>query len=167
MVQNINSRSYPSPEKIQLIKLPVNLSKFSLDNDEISNKCDKYETGVCLLCGQRCHIQKSIALQGYLQGECTDHMKNGCEITSSYGVFLMTRTNAIYLSYGKRGTFYAAPYLSKYGETNEDYKFSTPVYLNQARYEYLANEIVFGNMIPHIVFRLTDGNADLGGWETM
>lgn len=167
MVQNINTRSYPSPEKIQLIKLPVNLSKFSLDNDEISNKCDKYETGVCLLCGQRCHIQKSIALQGYLQGECTDHMKNGCEITSSYGVFLMTRTNAIYLSYGKRGTFYAAPYLSKYGETNEDYKFSTPVYLNQARYEYLANEIVFGNMIPHIVFRLTDGNADLGGWETM
>ncbi|EJS42767.1 ubr2p [Saccharomyces arboricola H-6] len=167
MVQNINTRSYPSPEQIQLIKLPVNLSKFSLDNDEISNKCDKYEIAVCLLCGQTCHIQKSIALQGYLQGECTDHMRNACEISSSYGVFLLTRTNAIYLSYGKRGTFYAAPYLSKYGETNEDYKFSTPVYLNQARYAYLANEIVFGNMIPHIVFRLTDGNADLGGWETM
>lgn len=100
-------------------------------------------------------------------GECTDHMRNGCEITSAYGVFLMTGTNAIYLSYGKRGTFYAAPYLSKYGETNEDYKFGTPVYLNRARYANLANEIVFGNMIPHIVFRLTDGNADLGGWETM
>ncbi|CAI4620404.1 BAQ_1a_G0035110.mRNA.1.CDS.1 [Saccharomyces cerevisiae] len=167
MVQNINTRAYPSPEHIQLIELPLNLSKFSLDNDEISNKCDKYEIAVCLLCGQKCHIQKSIALQGYLQGECTDHMRNGCEIISAYGVFLMTGTNAIYLSYGKRGTFYAAPYLSKYGETNEDYKFGTPVYLNRARYANLANEIVFGNMIPHIVFRLTDGNADLGGWETM
>ncbi|CAI4045755.1 putative ubiquitin-protein ligase UBR2 SKDI_12G0800 [Saccharomyces kudriavzevii IFO 1802] len=167
MVQNINTRSFPSPEQIQLIKLPANLSRFSLENDEISNKCDKYEIGVCLLCGEKCHIQKSIALEGYLQGECTDHVRNGCEITSSYGVFLMTRTNAVYLSYGKRGTFYAAPYLSKYGETNEDYKFSTPVYLNQERYAYLANEIVFGNMIPHVVFRLTDGNADLGGWETM
>lgn len=79
----------------------------------------------------------------------------------------MIRSNAVYLSYGERGTFYSAPYLHKHGEPDEDFKYNTPVFLDKKRYEYLCNGIILDNMIPHLVLRLTDGNSDLGGWETM
>ena len=73
----------------------------------------------------------------------------------------------MYLSYGHRGTFYQAPYLNRHGETDEDYRNGSPVFFDQRRYVNLTQEVVLGNMIPHIVFRLTDNNSDLGGWEGM
>lgn len=164
----LENLGFTSPKTAKLVDLPISLSHFTLtEEDELKQMALRDDLSICLFCGKACHIQRSVALHGYVQGECTNHVRNECEIVSTYGVFLMMKSNAIYLSYGQRGCFYPAPYLHRHGEPDEDFKYNNPVFLNDKRYENLMNGIVLGNMIPHIVFRLTDGNSDLGGWETM
>lgn len=157
-----------SPRTAKLIELPISLSHFALiEGNQVTQKPSQDDISICLFCGKVCRVQRSVPLHGYAQGECTNHVRNECKIVSAYGVFLMVKSNSIYLSYGHRGCFYPTPYLNKHGESDADFKFNDPVFLNSKRYEYLMNGIILGNMIPHIVFRLTDGNSDLGGWETM
>lgn len=160
--------SVTSIEPIHLTTLPKSLSDFfKSEDDNITHRALKHEVAICLFCGASCRIQKSMALHKYAIGVCTNHVQNECPVISTYGVFLLVRSNAIYLSYGQRGTFYPAPYLHKHGEPDEDLKYNSPVYLDEARYEHLKTGIILENMIPHIVYRLTDNNSDLGGWETM
>lgn len=157
-----------SAEPLQLATLPKSLSVFFQSEDaNILHRALKQEDAVCLFCGEICRIQNSMALHKYAIGVCTNHVQNECPVISTYGVFLLTRSNVIYLSYGKRGTFYPAPFLHKHGEPDEGLKYSSPVYLDEERYEHLKKGIILENMIPHLVFRLTDNNSDLGGWETM
>lgn len=164
----LNNLSFICPTAIKLVALPDSLSEFfSSEDDNIMHRALKDDAAICLFCGKKCQIQKAVALHNYAIGACTNHVRNECPVNSTYGVFLLIRSNAIHLSYGERGTFYPAPYLHKHGEPDEDFKFNSPVYLDRRRYEHLKNGIILENMIPHIVFRLTDNNSDLGGWETM
>ncbi|GAV52462.1 hypothetical protein ZYGR_0AG04530 [Zygosaccharomyces rouxii] len=164
----IENFALTSPRAAKLVDLPISLSHFALaEGNQVTQRAVRDDISICLFCGKACRIQRSVALHGYVQGECTNHVRNECKIVSTYGVFLMVKSSSIYLSYGHRGCFYPAPYLHKHGEPDADFKFNNPVFLHSKRYEYLMNSIILGNMIPHIVFRLTDGNSDLGGWETM
>lgn len=159
---------FTNSQAFQLIELPDSLSEFFSSEDEnLMHRALKDDTAICLFCGEHCHIQKSIALHNYAIGACTNHVRNECPVMSVFGVFLLIRSNAVYLSYSDRGTFYPAPYLHKHGEPDEDFKYNSPVYLDLKRYEHLKNAVILENMIPHIVFRLTDNNSDLGGWETL
>ncbi|CCF60133.1 hypothetical protein KAFR_0J00650 [Kazachstania africana CBS 2517] len=168
MIHNLKNINFNSFAPFKFIDLPKNLSEFyRREESKCIYRILEYESAICLLCGERLHIQKPFPLYGYLYGECTSHVRKNCKATSIYGVFLLIDTNVIYLSYGTRGSFYRTPYLNKYGEPDEEFKFGNPVYLNKSRYEHLSNDILMGNMIPHVVFRLSEGNADLGGWETM
>ena len=151
-----------------LIELKNCLSSFFVKEEtQLMHKVIGAEIAYCLFCGAEVHVQKLSALHRYLQGECTNHVRNECTVMSAYGVFLMIRSNTIYLSYGQRGSFYPAPYLNRHGESDEELKYNAPVYLNEKRYNHLINDVILGNLIPHIVFRLTDSNSDLGGWETI
>ncbi|EDO15773.1 hypothetical protein Kpol_478p9 [Vanderwaltozyma polyspora DSM 70294] len=151
-----------------LIKLPNCLSEFFVnDEEQLAHKALKEDVAYCIFCGTKVHVQKLSSLHRYLQGECTNHSRNQCKVISSFGAFILVKSNTIYLSYGNRGSFYPAPYLNRHGEPDEDLKYNAPVYLNTNRYRHLVNEIILGNSVPHIVFRLTDGNSDLGGWETI
>ncbi|CAB4256593.1 similar to Saccharomyces cerevisiae YLR024C UBR2 Cytoplasmic ubiquitin-protein ligase (E3) [Maudiozyma barnettii] len=166
----LERKHFPAISCGHLIKLPHNLSKFYTNAEYEANKIEKLlggESVLCLLCGSTMCIQKPVSLHGYKIGECTNHLRNECESDSNYGLFLMMRTNMIYIAYGDRGTFYHSPYINRYGDTGEGLKYGTPVFLDDEKYEHLTNEIFMGNMIPHIVFRATDGNSDQGGWETL
>lgn len=160
--------SLSSAEPFHLTPLPRSLSVFfRSEDDNITHRALKHEIAVCLFCGTTCRIQKPIALHKYAIGVCTNHVRNVCPVISTYGAFLLIRSNAIYLAYGQRGSFYPAPYLHRHGEPDEDLKYNSPVYLDEARYEHLKRGVILENMIPHIVHRLTENNSDLGGWETM
>lgn len=168
LTQKLEGMHFTSPFPVELVTLPHSLSHFfASEEDNLMHRVLKDDIAICLFCGKKCKVQRSVGLHGYAQGVCTNHVRNECKISSTYGVFLMIRSNAVYLSYGERGTFYSAPYLHKHGEPDEDFKYNTPVFLDKKRYEYLCNGIILDNMIPHLVLRLTDGNSDLGGWETM
>ncbi|SCU79419.1 LAFA_0B03004g1_1 [Lachancea sp. 'fantastica'] len=130
-------------------------------------KTKREETAICLLCGVHVRVQNPVALQSYSIGECTDHCLNDCPSVSGFGCFLLTLSNTVYLAYGHRGTFYQAPFLNQHGETDEDYRNGAPVFLSRERYLHLSQDVVLGNMIPHLVYRLTDNSSDLGGWESM
>ncbi|QLL33537.1 hypothetical protein HG536_0E04480 [Torulaspora globosa] len=160
--------SLSSAEPLHLAPLPSSLSAFfRSEDDNITHRALKHEIAVCLFCGTACRIQKPIALHKYAIGVCTNHVRNVCPVISTYGAFLLIRSNAIYLAYGQRGSFYPAPYLHRHGEPDEDLKYNSPVYLDETRYEHLKSGVILENMIPHIVHRLTENNSDLGGWETM
>ena len=155
-IEFIDKFTLTNARTAKLVKLPQSLSHFTFSEaDYTLQKAMKDDLAICLFCGKTCHIQKSVALHGYVQGECTNHSRNECEVLSTYGVFLLMRSNAVYLSYGQRGCFYPAPYLHKHGEPDEDFKFNNPVYLHAKRYNHLINDVILGNMIPHIVFRLS------------
>ncbi|CCD26800.1 putative ubiquitin-protein ligase UBR2 NDAI_0I02310 [Naumovozyma dairenensis CBS 421] len=155
-------------DELKLIALPTNLSYFfNTDKTQLQFRAFHEDIALCLLCGSKLRSQKPVPLRKYLLGECTNHARNDCNISTTYGVFLMVRHNAIYLSYGERGTFFLSPYLNKYGASDVDFKYNMPVYLNTHRYSYLCNEVLLGNMIPHLVYRKTEGVSDLGGWETI
>ncbi|GMM55332.1 putative ubiquitin-protein ligase [Maudiozyma humilis] len=159
-----------SAAKPHLIRLPHSLSSFYTTPKYEATKIYNFlggESAICLQCGQDMLIQNPVALRGYKIGECTNHVLNECPSDSRFGLFLMLRTNMIYMSYDNRGTFYHSPYVNKYGETDEDLKYGTPVFLDNKRYDQFLKDVVLGNMVPHIVFRSTDGNSDQGGWETL
>ncbi|QLQ81098.1 hypothetical protein HG537_0E04530 [Torulaspora globosa] len=160
--------SLSSAEPFHLTPLPSSLSVFfRSEDDNITHRALKHEIAICLFCGTACRIQKPLALHKYAIGVCTNHVRNVCPVISTYGAFLLIRSNAIYLAYGQRGSFYPAPYLHRHGEPDEDLKYNSPVYLDERRYEHLKSGVILENMIPHIVHRLTENNSDLGGWETM
>lgn len=170
LFKKLDNRFIKSFTPAHLIRLPNSLSHFFSTPEYESNKIYRIfrgESAICLLCGKTLVIQKPVALHCYKIGECTNHLLNECDTESRYGLFLMIRTNMIYISYGERGTFYHSPYINKYREADQDLKFGTPVFLNEDRYNNLISEVFLGNMIPHLVFRLTEGNTDQGGWETL
>ncbi|SCU85811.1 LADA_0D09890g1_1 [Lachancea dasiensis] len=156
-------------EESLLIRLPPLYSELIDAGDDalMQLRFKRGEIAICLFCGDRLHVQHATAIHNYSIGECTDHCLYQCPSKSVYGCFLLVLSNATYLSYGHRGTFFQAPFLNKFGETDEDYRTGSPVFLNQERYLHLSQDIVLGNMIPHLVFRLTDNNSDLGGWESI
>ncbi|KAG0655844.1 hypothetical protein C6P45_002888 [Maudiozyma exigua] len=161
---------FPAVSSAHLINLPHKFSAFYTNPDYDANKIERLlggETALCLLCGSTVNIQKPVALHSYKIGECTNHLLNECESDSNYGLFLMLRTNVAYIAYGDRGTFYHSPYVNKYGDVDEDLRYGTPVFLDTKKYENLSNEIFLDNMIPHVVFRATDGDSDQGGWTTL
>lgn len=158
---------------LQLYSIPRNLSNYEKDLRSSQHlmlgrsPTDTTDLALCLMCGEHVRTQRLVSRLGYEIGECTNHCRNECSMATPFGTFLLVRSNAIYIAYGNRGVFYPGPYLNEFGERDVEFKYGTPVYLNQQRYEHFCDEILLGNMIPHVVFRLTDGNADLGGWETM
>ncbi|KAL3230488.1 E3 ubiquitin-protein ligase UBR2 [Nakaseomyces bracarensis] len=194
-INDINVLSSVLP--VQLVNLPDNLSDFQLQGDSFPDNSansvatpnadnrgstsvyhggntagdisDNYshDIAVCLMCSKQLHMQRLVSHLGFEIGQCTHHARSECPMTNPYGLFLLVRSNAVYITYGQRGVFYPGPYLNQFGERDQEFRYGTPVYLDRTRYDYIKNDILLGNMIPHIVFRLTDGNADLGGWETM
>ena len=68
---------------------------------------------------------------------------------------------------GNRGTFYETPYRNAFGESDKELKYGSPVFLDKKRYIQLVKNVLLRNLIPHIIYRKTDGNLDFGGWETL
>lgn len=168
VIQNLTSLSFISPEQLSLISLPHNLSDISLQLERNHNMTMlKSELAICLFCGEFLNFQRQVALHKFSLGECANHCRNKCPYASTVGMFLVVKSNAIFLSYADRGTFINTPYRNVYGEKDLEFKYDTPVYLDEQKYETLINKVLLGNMIPHIVYRKSDGNADLGGWETL
>lgn len=164
----LGNLKFSSSEPIYLIYLPYNLSELclGLKNMDIS-KIIYGDPTMCLFCGKVVSLQHQSALHKFLIGECTNHTRNECSYTSTYGMFLLIRSNALYLSYGNRGTFYETPYRNAFGESDKELKYGSPVFLDKKRYIQLVKNVLLRNLIPHIIYRKTDGNLDFGGWETL
>lgn len=152
----------------QLIRLPRYFSEFQevLRGIRLS-AIKRDELAICLFCGELCHVQRVTPETGYLHGECTYHSRNKCPVTKVYGLFLLLRTNIVYISYDWRGTFYPSPYVNEFGEHDEELKYNSPMVLREQEYDDFCSNVVLGSLLPHVIYRMTDGNSDLGGWETM
>lgn len=160
--------TFASSRPFKLVKLPYNLSEICLQLEKIDlMKIIRGEPAMCLFCGKIVNLQHQSALHKFAIGECTNHTRNECSYTSTYGIFLLAKSNTLYLSYGNRGTFYETPYRNVFGETDKELKFGSPVFLDEKKYTKFVKDTLLGNSIPHIIYRRTDGNLDLGGWETL
>ncbi|AET40967.1 uncharacterized protein Ecym_7115 [Eremothecium cymbalariae DBVPG len=166
--QKVYSLRIESPYGSPLVPLPKRLSELlSSEEEQVQYRINRHEVAICLFCGSRVFIQNASMLHNFMIGECTNHYFNECTQMAVYGCFLLVRSNTVYLAYGDRGTFFKAPYINKHGEVDEDYKYGTPVFLDDKLYSHLRNDIVLGGKIPHLVHRLTENMSDVGGWESM
>ena len=164
----LGNMKFNSSEPIQLINLPYNLSELCLELEKMDVlKVIYSDPAMCLFCGKVVSLQHQSALHKFLIGECTNHTRNECSYTSIYGIFLLIRSNTLYLSYGNRGTFYETPYRNAFGESDIELKYGSPVFLDKKKYTELVKNVLLRNLIPHIIYRKTDGNLDFGGWETL
>lgn len=158
---------FTSSEPIQLIDLPNNLSELCLKLENIDIlKIISGDPAMCLFCGKVVTLQHQSALHKFLIGECTNHTRNECPYTSTYGIFLLIKKNTLYLSYGNRGTFYKTPYRNAFGESDRELKYGSPVFLDKKKYNEFVKNVLLRDLIPHIIYRKTDRNLDFGGWET-
>lgn len=168
VIASLTNLSFISPEPLTLVELPHNLSDICLQLERNHNIAMlKSEPAICLFCGKVLNFQRQVAIHKFSLGECANHYRNQCPFVSTVGLFLIVKSNAIFLAYGDRGTFINTPYRNAYGEKDMEFKYDSPVYLDQQKYQALIDKVFLGNMIPHIVYRKSDGNADLGGWETL
>lgn len=157
-----------SVKAFELTSLPYKYSQLFRDEEErLHDITDLNEIGICLFCNKRVKVHRLKVELEFKIGECYNHLINECPGNNVYGIFLLTRNNMIYLTYGSRGIFYDSPYRTIYGEVDEGIPTHSSLYLDKDEYNKLINEILLGNLIPHFVFRYTGLTKDIGGWETI
>ncbi|CCH62493.1 hypothetical protein TBLA_0H02070 [Henningerozyma blattae CBS 6284] len=158
--QNFNLIHLPHNYSDLILQTNLNLQKFFTNfNSEIL----KFDIAICLFCNKILLFKNLLPWHDFKLGECTNHSRNNCKVINTFGMFILPFANVIYISYGTRGSFIESPYKNKFNTT--DTNESLPLILNEAAWNYLKNDILLNNMIPHLIFRKTDGNLDIGGWE--
>ena len=65
------------------------------------------------------------------------------------------------------GSWFAAPYLDRYGETDVGLRRKEQLFLNRKRYDRLYREVWLRQGIPTTVARKLESEVNSGGWEGM
>lgn len=67
------------------------------------------------------------------------------------------------------GSFFPAPYLTKYGETDQGLRTKHRLILNQKRYDKLVRDVwlLLNGSIWSAIARKLEGDVNAGGWESL
>jgi len=130
---NLVNRLHPLPNEFGILVNRASTFKCpSLQSDESRTPT------ICLVCGEivcsqgYCCQQK---LDGHQVGACTYHA-HLC--SADVGMFLRIREcQAVFLAHRRKGSFYAAPYVDEYGETDQGFRRGNPLFLNNEMYNKL------------------------------
>ena len=83
------------------------------------------------------------------------------------GLFINIRKCMVLFMNGSNGSWAAAPYLDKHGETDPTLRRHHQLFLNQKRYDVLLRNVWISHGIPSTIARRLEGDNNNGGWETM
>lgn len=153
------------PNKVELIKLPLELNVFytrfynGLEDDE---KFD--EPAICLFCGELLSLQKRRYGDNY--GSCTMHLRWEC-INGGKGIFFLPRNNCFLLLDNGKGSFIDSPYRTDFGEIDRDCKKGQSVQLSLKKYEDFEKKVWLMHNIPNVIAQKLDNLTDIGGWNTL
>lgn len=82
------------------------------------------------------------------------------------GIFLQIRKCFILYMFNEKGSYFPAPYLDKFGETDPTLRRSLQLYLHQKRYDAVTRGAWLSHSVPSFVARRLEGDINHGGWET-
>lgn len=127
------------------------------------------DPSVCLFCGtfvctqsRCCHRFNSAKRQE--EGGCFVHRE---QCGGNVGLFLNVRKCAVLMLHQGNGSWFAAPYLDRYGETDVGLRRKEQLFLNRKRYERLYREVWLRQGLPTTVARKLESEVNSGGWEVM
>lgn len=158
--------SLPHPSIFELVGLPLNFD--TLVEEAMKRRClktgkDLTDPTVCLFCGEIFCSQAFCCLEGG-KGGCNQHLTRcGKDI----GLFINIRKCCVLYLHNGHGSFAAAPYLDKHGETDYGLRRNRQLFLNQRRYDALLRTTWLQHGIPSIISRKLEADINNGGWETM
>ena len=83
------------------------------------------------------------------------------------GLFLNIRKCCTFYLFRRSGSFSAAPYIDRYGETDMGLRHNRQLYLHQKRYDSTLRATFLAHGIPSFISRKLEGEINNGGWETI
>lgn len=83
------------------------------------------------------------------------------------GVFLNVRRCSIVYLFRLSGSFTAAPYIDKYGETDQQLRHGRQLFLSQKRYDSMIRNTVLHHGVPSLISRKLEAEINNGGWDTL
>jgi len=127
------------------------------------------DPSLCLFCGtfvctqsRCCHRFNKAKRQE--EGGCFLHRE---QCGGNIGLYLNVRKCAVLMLHNGNGSWFAAPYLDRYGETDIGLRRKEQLFLNQKRYERLYREMWLRQGVPTTVARKLESEVNSGGWEVM
>ena len=82
-------------------------------------------------------------------------------------MFLNIHKCAVLMLNGDHGSWFSAPYMDAFGETDWGLKRKGILYLNRRRYDRLFRDVWLSEGVPSAVARKLEGDVNNGGWETL
>jgi E3 ubiquitin-protein ligase UBR1 len=153
------------------------------------------DPALCLFCGQIFCSQTVCCLTKDLRGGCNAHLE---KCSSPIGMFLFIRkchvallhvvkaprldvdrdrtrrssqasNNGLATLNLSHGSFFAAPYLTKHGETDSGLRSKHQLILSQKRYDKLLRDtwLMTNGSVWSTIARKLEGEVNAGGWETL
>ncbi|XP_044714951.1 putative zinc finger in n-recognin (UBR box) domain-containing protein [Hirsutella rhossiliensis] len=162
------------PGIFELIGLPKTYD--TLIEEATRRRCpttgkDLTDPVICLFCGevfcsQSTCCQKPDLVSGEANriGGAQQHMRR-CQ--RNIGVFLNIRKCSTVYLFRQSGSFTAAPYIDKYGETDPQLRHGRQLFLNQKRYDSMVRNTVLNHGVPSLISRKLEAEINNGGWDTL
>ncbi|PTB78148.1 hypothetical protein M440DRAFT_1372473 [Trichoderma longibrachiatum ATCC 18648] len=159
------------PGIFELIGLPRTFD--TLIEESTRRKCpttgkDLTDPIICLFCGEMLCSQSTCCQRmdadGTKIGGAQQHMRRCQRII---GVFLNVRKCSTVYLYHRSGSFTPAPYIDKYGETDQQLRHGRQLFLNQKRYDSMIRSTVLKHGVPSLISRKLEAEINNGGWDTL
>ncbi|PHH63817.1 hypothetical protein CDD81_5474 [Ophiocordyceps australis] len=162
------------PGIFELIGLPKTYD--TLIEEASRRKCpttgkDVMDPAICLFCGEMvcsqstcCQKLCTVGNESVKLGGGQQHMRR-CQ--RNIGVFLNIRKCTIIFFFNQSGSFAAAPYMDRYGETDYQLRHGRQLFLSQKRYDSMIRNAVVNNDVPAFVSRRLELDVNNGGWDTL
>ena len=83
------------------------------------------------------------------------------------GVFLNIRKCSTVYLFRLSGSFTAAPYIDRFGETDPQLRHGRQLFLNQKRYDSMIRNTVLSHGVPSLITRKLEAEINNGGWDTL
>ncbi|PHH72748.1 hypothetical protein CDD82_5813 [Ophiocordyceps australis] len=126
---------------------------------------------ICLFCGEIvcsqstcCQKLCKVGNESVKLGGGQQHMRR-CQ--RNIGVFLNIRKCTMIFFFNQSGSFQAAPYMDRYGETDYQLRHGRQLFLSQRRYDSMIRSTVLNNDVPTLISRRLEPDVNNGGWDTL
>ncbi|RDA93084.1 hypothetical protein CP533_4078 [Ophiocordyceps camponoti-saundersi (nom. inval.)] len=162
------------PGIFELIGLPKTYD--TLIEEATKRRCpttgkDLTDPVICLFCGELLCSQSTCCQQPAVVsseptriGGAQQHIRR-CQ--RNMGVFLNIRKCTTVYLFRQSGSFTAAPYIDKYGETDPQLRHGRQLFLNQKRYDTMIRNTVLNHGVPSLISRKLEADINNGGWDTL
>lgn len=83
------------------------------------------------------------------------------------GIFIIIRKCNIFYLHRLSGSFSVAPFIDKYGETDQGLRHYRQLFLSQKRYDSMLRSMWLSHGVPSYISRRLEADINTGGWETI